>query len=264
MNREMYDDFSQDYDRFVNWQTRLPYEIPFIQQYLKEAEKGLNRRARILDVACGSGMHTIALAKMGYAASGIDLSPKMIEKAAENAKDAGVTANFKVSSFGNLSSDLGGEEEFPYDVILCLGNALPHLLSTELIQTTLWDMANSLNTGGFLIFQNRNFDSVLQLKERWITPQSRREGPKEWVFMRFYDFDHDGLITFNIIRLTREGEGDWQQRISSTRLYPLKCDVLTGLLEDSGFWKINCFGAMSAEKFMPSSSENLVLVARKA
>ena len=31
MNREVYDEFSQDYDRFVNWQTRLASEIPFLQ-----------------------------------------------------------------------------------------------------------------------------------------------------------------------------------------------------------------------------------------
>ncbi|MDK2980733.1 MAG: glycine/sarcosine N-methyltransferase [Chloroflexota bacterium] len=264
MNRDVYDEFSQDYDRFVDWQSRLAFEIPFIRSYLQKAEAGLQRRAHILDVACGSGMHAIALAKEGFVASGADLSPKMLEKAAENARAAGVTVNFKESSFGNLAADLGQQPEFPYDMITCLGNALPHLLSTEQIQTTLWDMANCLNSGGYLIFQNRNFDSVLRMKERWLPPQGRREGQNEWMFLRFYDFDHDGLITFNIMRLTRKGEAGWHQRISSTRLYPLKRDVLTGLLEDSDFSNITSFGSMSGEKFQPASSDNLVVVARKA
>jgi hypothetical protein len=124
-------------------------------------------------------------------------------------------------------------------------------------------MANCLNPGGTLLFQNRNFDAVLARKERWIQPQGRCEGNKEWVFLRFYDFDHDGLLTFNIMRLVREDQGNWQQRISSTRLYPLKRDVLTGLLEDSGFSDIACYGSMTGEDFLPGSSDNLVVVARK-
>ena len=263
MNREVYDEFSKDYDRFVNWQTRLAFEIPFLQKYLRLIETHLERRARILDMACGSGMHAIELAKLGFITSGADLSPKMVEKAAENAHAAGVKVNFRESSFGNLRADLMDQPEFPYDMITCLGNALPHLLSTELIQTTLWDMANCLNSGGYLIFQNRNFDAVLAQKERWIQPQGRIEGNKEWVFLRFYDFDHDGLLTFNIMRLAREDQGNWQQRISSTRLYPLKRDVLTGLLEDSNFSDIACFGSMAGENFIPGSSDNLVVVARK-
>ena len=27
----MYDDFSEDYDRFVNWAGRLAYEMPFLE-----------------------------------------------------------------------------------------------------------------------------------------------------------------------------------------------------------------------------------------
>ncbi len=263
MNREFYNEFSQDYDRFINWQSRLALEIPFLRQYLLRIEAHLERRARILDVACGSGMHAIELAKQGFITSGADLSPKMLEKASENARAAGVRVNFKESSFGNLNASLFNEPEFPYDVITSLGNALPHLLSTKLIQTTLWDMANCLNSGGYLIFQNRNFDAVLKNKERWLNPQGRHEGLNEWIFLRFYDFDHDGLLTFNIVRLVRNGEESWQQRISSTRLYPLKRDVLTGLLEDSGFNEIKCFGSMSDEDFQPTESENLVVVARK-
>lgn len=264
MNREIYDEFSQDYDRFVNWQPRLAAEIPFILKYLGRLKKETKHMPRILDAACGSGMHAIELAKYGFTTCGADLSPKMVEKATENAQSAGVNVKFKESSFGNLNADFQGEPEFPFDLVTCLGNALPHLLSTELIQTTLWDLANCIRPGGYLIFQNRNFDAVLEQKDRWISPQGRREDQNEWIFLRFYDFDKDGLLTFNILRLYRSGNESWQQRISSTRLYPLKRDVLVGLLEDSGFSEITCFGQMSDEAFQPETSENLVVTARKA
>ena len=42
----MYDAFSADYDRFVNWESRLASELPFLIQLL-------DPRSRVLDAACG-------------------------------------------------------------------------------------------------------------------------------------------------------------------------------------------------------------------
>ncbi|MBP1694600.1 MAG: hypothetical protein H6Q37_2483, partial [Chloroflexi bacterium] len=33
----MYDSFSSDYDRFVNWSSRLNFELPFIEECLTAA-----------------------------------------------------------------------------------------------------------------------------------------------------------------------------------------------------------------------------------
>jgi glycine/sarcosine N-methyltransferase len=263
MNKEMYDDFSQDYDRFVNWQERLAIELPFIEQQLQIVERKINRKPKLLDAACGSGMHAIALARLGYSACGSDISPKMVGKARDNARAAGVNAKFIESAFGNLKHDFQTEPEFPFDVILCLGNSLPHLLTIIDLRKALQDIADCLQPGGMAFFQNRNFDAVMEKKQRWMEPQNHVEGSQEWVFLRFYDFERDGLITFNILRLQRSGTEAWQQIISSTKLYPLKRDTLTGLLEESGFTDIRCFGGMAEEPFDPITSGNLVVSANK-
>ena len=89
-----------------------------------------------------------------------------------------------------------------------------------------------------------------------------RIGEQEWLFVRFYDFDPDGLLTFNIITLARLGQGEWQQKVDSTRLYPLRRDELAPALEAAGFEQIVCYGSMSGEPFDPHSSGNLVVSAR--
>ena len=264
MTNNTYDDFSQDYDRFVNWDSRLQAEIPFVEARLSELDLTLDQKPAVLDAACGTGMHAIELARRGYRAAGADLSPRMVEKAQANAAEAGVEAVFKPAGFTQLAEAFSGEASFPFDALICLGNSLPHLTSEGEIRRALADFNACLRPGGLLILQNRNFDAVMAKKERWIGPQSRRDGDKEWLFLRFYDFDADGLITFNIVRLKRQGDEPWTQNLSTVRLFPLLQAQLDILLKESGFTDLRYFGMMNETVFDPATSENLVAVARKA
>ena len=263
MANNTYDDFSQDYDRFVNWGSRLEAEIPFVEARLAELDQPEGVKPSILDAACGTGMHAIELARRGYRAAGADLSRLMVEKSRQNADEAGAEVVFKPAGFIQLAETFEGEEIYPFDALICLGNSLPHLTSQEDIRKALVDFGACLRPGGLLILQNRNFDAVMAKRERWIGPQSRHEGDREWLFLRFYDFDADGLITFNIIRLNREDDSPWTQNLSSVRLFPLMQEQLAQLLEESGFTDLRYYGIMDEVAFDPAGSENLVAVAYK-
>jgi len=248
----MYDQFSLDYDRFVDWPGRLSFELPFLI-------KQIGTSARVLDAACGTGWHAIALAQRGYQAAGADLSLPMIERARQHAAGAGVNVRFEPVGFGKLAQTFG---EDSFDVLLCLGNSLPHLLSLAELQVALVDFARCLKPGGRLILQNRNFDLVLAKSLRWMEPQAHSEGDAEWLFLRFYDFDPDGLITFNIVNLQRQAGGDWKQRLHTTRLRPLLQAELAATLAEAGFAGLEAFGSLGGEGFDPQKSGNLVLISR--
>lgn len=190
VNKAMYDHFSLDYDRFVNWQSRLVVELPFIEQHLSSLAYIESRKPRVLDTACGTGMHAIALAQRGYSVVGADLSGRMIERARVNAAMSGVAVRFIQAGFGELAQMLEEANLLnpPYAALLCLGNSLPHLLTPAHLALALTDFAACLCSGGLLLIQNRNFDAVLAQHERWMEPQSHREGDTERLFLRFYDF----------------------------------------------------------------------------
>jgi glycine/sarcosine N-methyltransferase len=251
-----YDQLSASYDYFVNWNNRLSFELPFLTQQLAGGEKA----SRILDAACGTGMHAIALAKQGYAASGADISQGMIEKARENALRDQVPVRFKQGGFGELKEKFG---ENLFEGLLCLGNSLPHVASLEHLQQTLRDFSAVLVPQGKLILQNRNFDGVLAAQARWMEPQSHREGSREWIFIRFYDFLPDGKIAFNILTLLREGEAAWQQQQTTTTLLPLTQKQLTEGLIQAGFERIAFFGGLNGSAYQADTSPNLVITAVK-
>ena len=125
----MYEDFSADYDRFVDWAGRLRFEMPFLEAQLTQAGAGTG--GRVLDAACGTGQHVLALVGRGFAAAGADLSPAMIEKARQNAAQAGLWARFEAAGFGALAQTFG---QYSFNALLCLGNSLPHLLSPQALQ----------------------------------------------------------------------------------------------------------------------------------
>ncbi|PWH13295.1 MAG: hypothetical protein DDG59_14460 [Anaerolineae bacterium] len=257
----MYEALSEDYDRFVNWQERLSYELPFLEKILNSLSSAASVRATVLDSACGTGMHAIALAQRGYQVVGSDVSSNMIAKARQNAIKAGVPVRFEKVGFGEQTA-LFGQKQF--DAVLCLGNSLPHLLTDDDLSKALQDFFNILRSPGVLLIQNRNFDQVLQSGQREMAPQSAQEGEREWVFLRFYDFLENGLMRFNFLTLSRYGTQDWQQNWQSALLRPLKADELSQWLAEAGFSTIERLGNLAGEPFDPLSSPNLVVVAYKA
>ena len=255
----MYDVFSSDYDRFVDWDGRLAGEMPFIQRQLQSVGA-----QRVLDAACGTGMHAIALAGQGYEVVGVDASGPMIEEARANAAETGVKADFEVAAFGEVGDVLAANQIDPtFDAVVCLGNSLPHVLTPIQLKRALVDLAACLRSEGLLLIQNRNFDAVLSTRDRWMDPQSRRRGAHEWLFVRFYDFEPSGLLTFNVLTFHREGPDSWEQRLTSTKLRPLTRAELVPALERVGFTEVALYGDMGGAPFDPESSPNLVVAAFK-
>jgi SAM-dependent methyltransferase len=59
--------------------------------------------AKILDVPCGEGRHSIEFSKSGYRPTGIDFNANAVERARKMAQENGVTAEFSVADMREFS-----------------------------------------------------------------------------------------------------------------------------------------------------------------
>ncbi|UCC81349.1 MAG: class I SAM-dependent methyltransferase [Candidatus Zixiibacteriota bacterium] len=80
-------------------------------------ELGLPGGNSILDVGCGTGRHSIELAKRGYIMTGVDISSGMLEEARKAAEVAGVGLNLVKSDAVQMVFD----HKFDAAVCLCEG-----------------------------------------------------------------------------------------------------------------------------------------------
>src|SRR5258708_5572736 len=101
-------------------------------------EGGVPAHGRVLDVGCGSGLLARKLLDAGFAVTGVDASPAMIELAREHAPQA----QFKVVRLPNALPQA--------DAVVSTGHVLNYLDTRDDIARALADVARAIQPGGVL------------------------------------------------------------------------------------------------------------------
>lgn len=120
-------------------------EVDFIMDIFNPAEG-----QSILDVGCGTGRHSVELARRGYKVVGIDLSSGMLVQARKAAEAAGVEVEFIKAD----ATEYRPETQFDFAVCLCEGAFCLLGTGDDPIEHDLKILSNirdSLKPGGMFI-----------------------------------------------------------------------------------------------------------------
>ncbi|MGF1453024.1 MAG: class I SAM-dependent methyltransferase [Opitutales bacterium] len=149
---EYVEGFVDKWDQLIDWKSRAQGEGHFFIDLLKE------RGARqILDVATGTGFHSVRLLNEGFEVISADGSAEMLAKAFENGRRHGHILRTVNADWRWLNRDVHGK----YDAVICLGNSFTHLHNERDRRKALAEMYAALRHDGILILDQRNYDMIL-------------------------------------------------------------------------------------------------------
>lgn len=113
----------------------------------------IDRRAalagkRVLDVGCGAGILSEAMARRGAEVTGLDLSPELIEAAQAHAKQSELEIDYRCVSSRDLAREMAGV----FDIVVCY-EMLEHVDAPDYVVD---DCAMLAAGGGDLFFSTLN------------------------------------------------------------------------------------------------------------
>lgn len=179
---------SIDSDRISldTWESVAHSELPYFSDQSKTLgdiqaiSSILSHDNSILDLGCGWGRITTALAKRGFDVRGIDLPPNLIHYARKSEKEQGLHIQYDTGSMLDLPYD--GSY---FDRIVCLWGVLSHLLLIKDQVEAVNEMYRVLKPGGLAFIEPGNGESKRYKKIR--SEQGFGRGNRLFI-LKFKDF----------------------------------------------------------------------------
>ncbi len=221
--QEYNDDFVDIWDDLIGWEGRAESEAGFFHRRLDAYDM-----RNVVDVGCGTGFHSVTLAKEGFNVTACDGAANMVAKTQENAREHGVQlADARTVDWLKLEEEFGADQ---FDALICLGNAFTHLFDHETRRDALSNMLAILKPGGMIILDHRNYDDILKNGYR-----SKHQ----------YYYTGKGVDArpVEITRTCTKFEYTFPNgAVHNLHMYPLTQDYVSFLLGDAGFVDVNRYG----------------------
>ena len=233
--------FVEKWDELIDWDARAESEGSFFIDILKARGKH-----KVLDVAAGTGFHSVQLLKAGFDVTSVDGNAEMLGKAFENGRERGMLLQTVHADWRWLNKDVHGK----YDAIICLGNSFTHLFDEMDRRRALAEFYAALRWDGILIMDQRNYDSILNngfsSKHKYYYCGDQVTAEPEHMddgLARFcYSFPDGSKYHLN--------------------MFPLRKAYLRGLITEVGFQKVKTYGDFQ-ETYQEDDPDFFIHVAEK-
>lgn len=234
--------FVEKWDELIDWSARADSEGQFFIDVLRARGK-----TTVLDVACGTGFHSVRLRNAGFNVTSADGSATMLAKAFQNGQAHGLILKTVQADWRWLNRDIQGK----YDAIICLGNSFTHLHTEADRRRTLAEFYAALKHDGILILDQRNYDAILDAgfksKHKYYYCGDKVSAAPEYIddsLVRFkYCFPDGSEYTLN--------------------LCPIRKNYVRRLLTEAGFERVRTYGDFQ-ETYAEEDPDFFVHVAEKS
>jgi SAM-dependent methyltransferase len=224
-----YDQFSSDY-HWLYSDAVLSGE-PFLERH-RDLLISIPAGAKVLDCACGIGVHAFALARRGFSVRGSDSSRGMVARARERVQDKEVDLSFVACPWHELPQTFDRE----FDLAFCVGNALGHCRGREEMLSSLRGIRGVLKKHGLLVMDSRNWERLRTERPRFSVLGVRiREGIRciplyVWSYPAQLEEEHRVEVV-----LVFEEEGRVHERHYAITYHPFRYAELCDRLKEAGF-----------------------------
>jgi len=242
--REFFDDLYLRVYQPMEAPERVRREVDFIITVLQ-----LKPEARVLDLCCGQGRHSLELARRGFRVVGVDLSEALLYVAQQRAEREGLPLTF-------LHCDMREIDFFAeFDAVINMFSSFGYLESEAEDEKVLSKIAQALKPGGKLLLDVVNRDRLVRdfqgrewhaADEGWLVLEER-----EWDLL-------SGRVETRWVCVARDGVR--YERRSSVRLYTLA--ELRVMLERQGLKVAKVFGDYDGRPYS-WDTPRLLLVAQR-
>lgn len=231
--------------------SNVPYRrwVEYVEKLLKRV-RASPRTA--LDIACGTGNVTFALADRGLRAVGVDLSAPMLAVAREKARQQGRAIPFFHADMRSFSLPES------YDLAVCLYDSINYLLSREDVGQAFRCAHRALNDGGHYIF---DVNTIYALRENLFTQRHLDlDAPVQYDWRSNYDEETRICEVIMEFWVKDNGEKRHFTEVHYERGYFLQ--ELLDELSRAGFRTLAVFEAYTFRTPRPDS-DRVYFVARK-
>jgi SAM-dependent methyltransferase len=240
--KEYVESFVAKWDELIDWDARARTEGKFFVDVLKAREK-----EKILDVATGTGFHSVQLLKAGFDVTSADGNSEMLTKAFENGRARDLILQTVHADWRWLNKDVHGK----FDAIVCLGNSFTHLFEERDRRRALAEFYAALKYDGILIIDQRNYDSILDegfsSKHTYYYCGEQVTAEPEYV--------DDSLARFRY-RFPDKSE-------FHLNMFPLRKGYVRKLLLDTGFQSVKTYGDFQ-ETYQENDPDFFIHIAEKS
>lgn len=233
---------------YSSWFDTPYYHILYKDRNYREAQifmdnlthyLNLPEKAKVLDLACGKGRHSIYLNQLGYDVLGADLSENSIAEASKNSNE---TLHFKVH-------DMREPFDEKFDAIFNLFTSFGYFESDDDNLTTLKAIKESLSEYGFAVI---DFMNVNQVIETLVPEEVKTVDGIDFHIKRYVE---DGHIFKEI-----DFEDQGKKYHFTEKVKALTLKDFQDLMDEAGIFLLDIFGDYKLKKFHKTESERLIMI----